>query len=52
MKAVYTKSYWPESPDEEILVTYVMKDEYESDAILRAIEIFGSNHDYYIMDKH
>ncbi len=48
MKAVYTVSDWPESPEEEILVTYVMKDETESDAILRAMEIFGSRYGFYI----
>jgi len=52
MKAVYTVSDWPESPEEEILVTYVMKDETESDAILRAMEIFKSNHGFYIKELH
>lgn len=42
---------WPESPEEEILVTYVRKDEIESDAILRAMEIFGSRHTFYIKEK-
>lgn len=51
MKAVYTVSDWPESPEEEILVTYMLKDETESDAILRAMEIFGTRHDFYIKEK-
>lgn len=51
MKAVYTMSDWPESAEEEILVTYVMKDETESDAILRAMEIFGSRNEFYIKEK-
>ena len=51
MKAVYTVSDWPESPEEEILVTYVRKDETESDAILRAKEIFCSRYGFYIKEE-
>ena len=51
MKAVYFESDWPESPKEEILVTYVLKDETETDAILRAMEIFGPRHEFYIKEK-
>lgn len=50
MKAVFYKSDWPEVFDEEILVTYVRKDELDSDAVLRAIELCGANYEYYIRE--
>ena len=46
-KAVYFESDWPESLGEKILVTYVKVDELESDAILRAMELYGTNNDYF-----
>lgn len=50
MKAVYFASDWPESPGEEILVTYVRQDESDSDAMLRAMELYGTDLDYYIKE--
>jgi hypothetical protein len=50
MKAVYFESDWPESQNEEILVTYVKQDELDSDAILRAMELYGTNLSYYIKE--
>ena len=51
MKAIYFLSDWPEELGEEILVTYVRKDEQDSDAILRAMELCGADKEYYIKDK-
>ena len=50
MKAVYFESDWPESPGEEILVTYVQQDESDSDAMLRAMELYGADLSYYIKE--
>ena len=51
MKAVYFESDWTESPGEEILVTYVRQDESDSDAILRAMELYSPLLTYYIKDE-
>ena len=48
MKAVFFESDWPEELGREILVTYLRKDESESDAILRAMELHGSKYDFYV----
>lgn len=50
MKAVFCKSDWPEEFDEEILVTYLRTDESESDGILRAMELYGSEKTYFIKE--
>jgi hypothetical protein len=34
----------------EILVTYLRKDESESDAILRAMEIYDPKYDFYVKE--
>ena len=48
MKAVFFESDWPEEFGQEILVTYLRKDESESDAILRAMEIYDPKYDFYV----
>jgi hypothetical protein len=50
MKAVYFESDWPEELGSEILVTYCKTDELESDSILRAMEAYGSDKNYYIKE--
>ena len=50
MKAVYFESDWPESLGEEILVTWVKDDELESDAILRAMELYDSKYNFYVKE--
>ena len=49
-KAVYFESDWPEELGQEILVTHVRQDEQESDALLRAIEVYGSDKNYFIRE--
>lgn len=51
-KAVYTENNWPEVHNGDILVTFVRQDESDSDAILRAIEIFGHNSEYYVANVY
>jgi hypothetical protein len=48
MKAVFFESDWPEEFGQEILVTYLRKDESESDAILRAMELYDPKYDFYV----
>jgi hypothetical protein len=48
MKAVFFESDWPEEFGQEILVTYLRKDESESDAILRAMELCDPKYDFYV----
>lgn len=48
MKAVFFESDWPEEFGKEILVTYLRKDESESDAILRAMELHSPKYDFYV----
>lgn len=50
MKAVFFESDWSEEFGPEILVTYLRKDESDSDAILRAMEICGSKYDFYVKE--
>ena len=50
MKAVYFESDWPEELGQEILVTYVRWYEQESDAILRAMELYGSDKNYFLKE--
>jgi hypothetical protein len=50
MKAVFFESDWPEEFGQEILVTYLRKDESESDAILRAMEIYDPKYDFYVKE--
>ena len=50
MKAVFFESDWPEEFGQEILVTYLRKDESESDAILRAKEIYDLEYDFYVKE--
>jgi hypothetical protein len=50
MKAIYFDSDWPEEFGETILVTYVRTDEQESDAVLRAMELYGPDKDYYLKE--
>ena len=50
MKAVFFESDWPESLGEEILVTYLRPDELESDAILRAMELYNPKYNFYVKD--
>lgn len=50
MKAVYFESDWPEELGSEILVTYCKPNELESDSILRAIESYGPDKEYYIKE--
>ena len=50
MKAVFFESDWPETLGQEILVTYLRKDESESDAILRATKLYDPKYDFYIKE--
>ena len=50
MKAVYFESDWPEELGQEILVTHVHQNEQESDALLRAMELYGSDKNYFIRE--
>ena len=50
MKAVFFESDWSEEFGQEILVTYLKKDESESDAILRAMKSYDSKYDFYIKE--
>lgn len=50
MKAVFFESDWPEEFGQEILVTYLRKDEYESDAILRAMELTDPKYNFYVKE--
>jgi hypothetical protein len=50
MRAVYFESDWPEDLGCEILVTYCKTDESESDSMLRAMEVYGSDKNYYIKE--
>lgn len=49
-KAVYFESDWPEELGQEILVTHVRQDEQESDALLRAMELYGSDKNYLLKE--
>ena len=50
MKAVFFESDWPESLGDEILVTYLRQDELESDAILRAMELYDPKYNFYVKE--
>ena len=50
MKAVFVESDWPEVFGREVCVTYLRKDEYESDAILRAMELTDPKYDFYVKE--
>jgi cytochrome c-type biogenesis protein CcmE len=49
-RAVYFDSDWPEEFGEQILVTYVRQGELDSDAILRAMELYRKDTNYYIKE--
>ena len=49
-KAVYFESDWPEELGQEILATHVRQDEQESDALLRAMELYGSDKNYFLKE--
>ena len=50
MRAVFFESDWPEVFGREVCVTYLRKDEYESDAILRAMELTDPKYDFYVKE--
>ena len=47
-RAVYVIDMFDEVFGTEVIVTYVRPDETDSDAILRAIELYGDEDEYYV----